>query len=236
MSASYDITKRLLDLAAAGVLIVLLGPGMLLIYVLVRLTSRGPGVFVQDRIGKDGQSFRLPKFRTMRAEHVHDPDPSIVIAADHSAVTPLGRLLRQLKLDELPQLFSVLVGRMSLVGPRPTVPEQVAEYDDFKRQRLTVPPGITGLAQVNGGTGLSWDERIEWDVYYVRHRSLRLDLKILLLTAVVTLIGTERRVRRLGEVHPDEAQAMAGEREGTGDPGGARERTTPNPDRSGRPE
>ena len=139
----------------------------------------------------------------MRADHVHDPDPSVVITVSHAAVTPVGRLLRRARLDELPQLFNVLAGQMSLVGPRPTVPEQVAEYDDFKRQRLTVAPGITGLAQVNGGTGLTWPERIEWDVYYVHHGSLWLDLKIFVLTFTRTLSGADKRARRLGEVHPD---------------------------------
>ena len=202
MRRFYEITKRLLDVVVAAVLLVLLLPVMVVIYVLVRITSPGPGLFSQQRVGKDGRIFRLVKFRTMRADHRHDPDPSIVITPTHEAVTPLGRFLRRFKLDELPQLLNVLAGEMSLVGPRPTVPEQVAEYDDFKRRRLEVPPGITGLAQVNGGTALSWDERIEWDVYYVDHRGFWMDLKILARTFLALLVGTERRVRRLAEVHP----------------------------------
>ena len=132
----------------------------------------------------------------------HADDP-IVIDGDHASLTALGRFLRKYKLDELPQLLNVLPGQMSLVGPRPTVPEQVAEYDDFKRRRLVAAPGITGLAQINGGTALTWDERIEWDVYYVHNRSFLMDLGILLRTFVVTLAGTEKHVRRLREVHPD---------------------------------
>ena len=201
MRRFYEIAKRLLDVVAAAVLLVLLLPLMVVIYLLVRISSPGPGLFCQDRVGKNGRIFRLVKFRTMRADHRHDPDPSIVITPAHEAVTPLGRFLRRFKLDELPQLLNVLAGEMSLVGPRPTVPEQVAEYDDFKRRRLEVPPGITGLAQVNGGTALSWDERIEWDVYYVDHRGFWMDLKILAWTFLTLLIGTERRVRRLAEIH-----------------------------------
>jgi lipopolysaccharide/colanic/teichoic acid biosynthesis glycosyltransferase len=202
MVRTYEIAKRVFDLVAAVAALVLFGWLLVLIYVLVRLTSAGGGLFVQDRAGREGRVFRLIKFRTMRAGHVHDPDPAIVIAGDHASLTPLGRCLRKYKLDELPQLLNVLTGQMSLVGPRPTVPEQVAEYDDFKRQRLVVTPGITGLAQVNGGTALTWDERIEWDVYYVHNRSFLMDLRILLRTVVVTLAGTEKHVRRFREIHP----------------------------------
>lgn len=206
MSGAYEITKRVFDFVVAAVAAVALSWLLLLIYLLVRCSSRGRGLFVQGRAGRDGRIFRLLKFRTMRADHVHDPDPSIVIAGDDDAVTPVGRLLRRLKLDELPQLFNVLAGHMSLVGPRPTVPEQVAEYDDFKRRRLSVPPGITGLAQVNGDTTLTWDERIEWDVYYVDRRSFWMDLKLLAVTAWVVVVGTSRRVRRFAEVHPELAR------------------------------
>ena len=203
MGQGYLITKRALDFLAAVVGLILLGWLLLLIYILVRVTSPGSGFFVQARSGRAGKLFGLIKFRTMRADHVHDPDPSVVITTEHSAVTGVGRLLRKFKLDEAPQLFNVLAGQMSLVGPRPTVPEQVAEYDDFKRQRLIAPPGVTGLAQINGGTGLTWDERIEWDVYYVHTRSLWGDLRILLATPVAMLTGTDKNPRRFREVHPD---------------------------------
>ena len=202
MGRCYQIAKRVFDFAAAAVGLVLLGWLLLAIYVLVRCTSRGGGFFVQQRAGRDGRALPLVKFRTMRADHVHDPDASIVISSDHAGVTAVGRALRKLKLDELPQLLNVVTGQMSLVGPRPTVPEQVAEYGAFQRRRLLVRPGITGLAQVNGGTALTWDERIEWDVYYVDHRSAWMDLRILLRTFGCLLGGTERRVRRFREVHP----------------------------------
>ncbi len=196
MKRSYEISKRGFDFAAAVVWLAVLSPFMLIFYLLVRFTSRGGGFFVQGRAGRDGRLFRMVKFRTMRADHVHDPDPTIVIADTHEAVTPVGHFLRKFKLDELPQLFNVLAGHMSLVGPRPTVPEQVARYGEFERRRLAARPGITGLAQVNGGTGLTWPERIEWDVYYVERRTLMMDLKIIIRTAVSLIVGTEKNVRR----------------------------------------
>ena len=196
MNSSYEISKRVFDFAAAVAGLAVLSPFMLIFYLLVRCTSRGGGFYVQDRVGKDGATFRMIKFRTMRADHKHDPDPAIVITDDYESVTPVGRFLRKFKLDELPQLFNVLAGHMSLVGPRPTVPEQVAQYGEFERRRLLARPGITGLAQINGGTGLTWPERIEWDVYYVEHRTLIMDLEILLRTAVSLIVGTEKTVRR----------------------------------------
>jgi len=192
----YEITKRIFDLIAAGVGLIIMSPLILLIYLLVRCTSKGSGFFIQDRAGKDGKIFRMVKFRTMYATHEHNPDPTIVITPEHEDVTPVGRFLRKFKLDELPQLINVLRGDMSLVGPRPTVPEQVARYGPFERQRLKVKPGITGLAQVNGGTALTWPERIEWDVYYVQHRSWKMDFGILLRTVISLIVGTEKHVRR----------------------------------------
>ncbi len=204
MSNGYEITKRVFDLIAVIAGLAVLSPFMLIFYLLVRCTSRGGGFFVQGRAGRDGRLFRMVKFRTMRADHKHDPDPTIVITDTHEAVTPVGHFLRKFKLDELPQLFNVLAGHMSLVGPRPTVPEQVEKYGEFERRRLLARPGITGLAQINGGTGLTWPERIEWDVYYVEHRTLMTDLKILLRTAVSLIIGTEKNIRRFRDVHPEE--------------------------------
>jgi lipopolysaccharide/colanic/teichoic acid biosynthesis glycosyltransferase len=199
MTKVYEATKRVFDFLAALLLLAALSWLLVIVYVLVRLSSRGGGFFVQERSGLNGQPFKLAKFRTMRQEHRHDPNPAIVIGGDHSALTGTGRVLRKAKLDELPQLWNVLKGEMSLVGPRPTVPEQVAQYDDFKRQRLLVRPGVTGLAQVNGGTALTWDERIQWDVYYVHHCSWWMDAKILLLTIRAVIVGTEKNVRRMGE-------------------------------------
>ena len=199
MLRPYDIVKRLMDLVVSMVGLLLIGWLIAAIYLLTRLSSRGPGLFVQQRVGLGGRPFPLVKFRTMRGDHVHNPDPTIVIDVEHEAVTPVGRALRRWRLDELPQLLNVLAGHMSLVGPRPTVPEQVEKYDAFRRRRLEVLPGITGLAQVSGGTGLTWDERIEWDVYYVDHRSPWLDVRILGRTVVGCFRGPERVVRKFAD-------------------------------------
>lgn len=185
--------KRPFDLVAALLLVLLLSPVLLLIAVLVKLTSPGPVFFIQDRAGKDERIFRLVKFRTMRGDR--KPDPKELVPLHHPDITRLGYLLRRFKLDEFPQFFSVIRGDMSLVGPRPTLPDQVAAYDAFRRQRLLVRPGITGLAQVYGNSLMPWDERILYDIAYVRRCGFFLDLSILLRTILVVFVG-ERRMTR----------------------------------------
>ncbi len=122
-----------------------------------------------------------------------------LVPLDHPEITPVGRFLRRWKIDELPQLTNVLAGHMSLVGPRPTLPEHVACYDDFRRQRLLVRPGITGLAQVNGNTAISWDERILYDIAYVQRCGFFLDAAIMLRTVVVLFLGESRTARRFAD-------------------------------------
>ncbi|HOB73166.1 MAG TPA: sugar transferase [Phycisphaerae bacterium] len=185
--------KRCIDFAVAALLIVLLSPVWLVAALAVKLTSRGPVLFSQPRGGRGGVPFLSYKFRTMTANHRHDPKE--IVPLSHPNVTPVGRVLRRLKIDELPQLWNVLKGDMSLVGPRPTIMEQVLAYNDFQRRRLEVRPGITGLAQVNGNAEISWDERIKYDVYYVDHMSLALDLSILAKTLLIIVLGEARFVR-----------------------------------------
>lgn len=194
-SPAYLRIKRVLDVAAALVGLVLLSPLLLLAAVGTRLTSRGPIFFSQERGGRFGRRFVVYKFRTMDAGHVHDPNE--VVPLTHPGITPFGRFLRRTKIDELPQLWNVLKGDMSIIGPRPTIPEQIERYNEFERQRLLLRPGITGLAQVNGNTLLPWPERIRYDVYYVRHCSLGLDLRILIRTVAVLLLGDRRFARTI---------------------------------------
>jgi len=198
-SAWARALKRPFDLITALLLALVLSPVLLLVAVLVKLTSPGPVFFTQDRAGKDGRIFRLVKFRTMRGGR--KPDPKELVPLHHPDITPLGYFLRRFKFDELPQLFNVLTGDMSLVGPRPTLPDQVAAYDSFRRQRLLVRPGITGLAQVYGHSLMSWDERILYDIAYVRRCGFFLDLSILLRTILVVLVG-ERTMTRPFTVSP----------------------------------
>ena len=125
----------------------------------------------------------------MYVDHVHDPNE--IVPLSHSGITTVGRILRRTKIDELPQLFSILRGDMALVGPRPTIMEQIREYDAFRRRRLEVRPGIAGLAQVNGNIALPWDERIRYDVYYVDHMSFGLDLLILFKGVLIIVLGED---------------------------------------------
>lgn len=185
--------KRAFDVVAAVVLLVLLSPLLVLAAVLVKVTSRGPLFFVQDRAGYLGEIFPIRKFRTMRGDRT--PDPKELVPLDHPEITGVGRLMRRFKIDELPQLLTILTGRMSLVGPRPTLPDQVAAYDEFRRQRLYLRPGLTGLAQVNGNAAMPWDERILYDIAYVRRCSLLMDFGILLRTILVLLISEDRTAR-----------------------------------------
>ena len=176
--------KRAFDLFVASVTLVILSPLLLLIVILIKLTSRGPVLFAQERVSVDGTPFTIFKFRTMRTDAEED-GPRWTIK-DDSRVTPLGQVLRSLSLDELPQLFNVLRGDMSVVGPRP---ERPVFIEEFKKRvphymlRHKVPAGMTGWAQVHGWRGdTSIDKRIEHDLYYIENWSLVLDMKIMLLT------------------------------------------------------
>lgn len=185
--------KRVFDCASALVLLIALSPLLLLTALAIKLTSPGPVFFSQMRSGQAGRTFRLLKFRTMIAKRT--PDPKELVPLDHPDITRIGLVLRRLKIDELPQLVSVLTGAMSLVGPRPTLPDQTAAYDDFRRQRLLVRPGITGLAQVNGNATVSWEERILYDIAYVRRCDFLMDLGILCRTLAVLILGETRMTR-----------------------------------------
>ncbi len=179
--------KRVLDLAIAAVGLLLLAIPFGVIAGAIKLEDRGRVFFRQERIGKDGQPFRVWKFRSME-EGAQERGLGVTMSKDDSRITKTGRRLRDWGLDELPQLLNVLFGQMSLVGPRPTLAYQVAEYDDFQRRRLEVAPGITSLAVISGRNALPWKRRIEFDVEYIDRWSLWLDAKILLKTLWVVLV------------------------------------------------
>jgi lipopolysaccharide/colanic/teichoic acid biosynthesis glycosyltransferase len=179
--------KRTFDLLLAVPAAVLTAPLVGLLCLLIRLESPGDPIFTQIRAGREGEPFRIYKLRTM----VHGAQSfgaGDAVLPDDARITRIGRWLRRTSLDELPNLWNVVCGEMSLVGPRPTLPGQVAQYTARQRTRLAVRPGMTGWAQVNGRAALTWPERIELDIYYVENRSLWLDLRILART-VVTLLG-----------------------------------------------
>lgn len=183
----YELCKRIFDVAAASALMILIGPIWLLIAVLVKLDSSGPVLFRQSRIGRDGVPFNILKFRSMLVDSpkygYHPTD------ARDPRITRTGRWLRRTSLDELPQLLNVLRGQMSLVGPRPEMPFIVAQYDARQRQRLQVVPGITGLWQLSADRASLIHENLQYDMYYIRHRSFFLDLALLLHTAMFAARG-----------------------------------------------
>jgi lipopolysaccharide/colanic/teichoic acid biosynthesis glycosyltransferase len=186
---------RAADLVIAAIGLVLVSPLIALIAIALKLESRGPLFYRQRRVGKGGEVFEMFKLRTMRK----GADPigvGTAVTADDPRVTRVGRLLRRYSLDELPNLINVLRGDMRIVGPRATLPAQVELYTPRQRRRLDLRPGVTGWAQIHGRAGIPWEERIELDVWYVEHRSLWLDLKILARTPGA-LLGTA------GNVAPD---------------------------------
>jgi lipopolysaccharide/colanic/teichoic acid biosynthesis glycosyltransferase len=180
--------RRLVDLLVAAALLLLTAPILLAAALAVRLDSPGPAFYRQRRAGLRGEQFDMLKLRTMvdGAEHV---GAGLAVDAGDARITRVGAFLRRTSLDELPNLLNVVRGEMSLIGPRPTLPAQVAQYTARQHGRLSVKPGITGWAQVNGRASLPWSERIELDLFYVEHRSLLLDLRIVLRTPLLVLGG-----------------------------------------------
>jgi lipopolysaccharide/colanic/teichoic acid biosynthesis glycosyltransferase len=179
---------RPFDILIAALALVLLSPLLLVAALAIKLGSRGPVLYRQRRVGKDGREFEMLKLRTM----VVGSDPvgvGTVVTRDDPRVTAAGRLLRRTSLDEIPNLINVLRGEMAIVGPRPTIQAQVKDYTPRQRRRHEVRPGITGWAQVRGRAGIPWAERIELDLWYVEHRSLVLDLRILARTAWLLVTG-----------------------------------------------
>lgn len=190
--------KRVMDIAVSGLSIAVLSPLLLLVAIVIKLTSRGLVLFRQERLGLNGRRFILYKFRTMyedaqdhlaNIDVVKDSDDPFFRKKKLKYITPVGRILRKFSIDELPQLFNVFVGHMSLIGPRPTVPEEVSQYRPWQRRRLSMRPGITCLWQVNGRNKLSFNQWMKLDLEYLDNWSLWLDFKILVKTIPVVLFG-----------------------------------------------
>jgi lipopolysaccharide/colanic/teichoic acid biosynthesis glycosyltransferase len=183
------VIRRAVDIVVSASALLLTSPLLVLALLAVRLESAGHPIYRQRRVGRDGRPFDVLKLRTMvdGAEHI---GAGLAVNENDARITRVGAFLRRTSLDELPNLLNVLRGEMSLIGPRPTVPVQVAQYTARQRGRLQIKPGITGWAQVNGRTSLPWSERIELDLYYIAHRSLALDLRILWRTVAMVLGGS----------------------------------------------
>jgi lipopolysaccharide/colanic/teichoic acid biosynthesis glycosyltransferase len=183
--------NRALDAAAAALGLAVTSPLLAASALAIKLEDGGPVLYRQTRVGRNGVDFELLKLRTM-VVGAEKQGAGFAVDKGDSRITRVGRILRRTSLDELPQLWNVLRGEMSLIGPRPTLRYQVDTYTDRQRRRLEVRPGLTGWAQVNGRATLPWEERIELDVWYVDHRSPRVDLKILLRTPLALFGGTYR--------------------------------------------
>lgn len=176
--------KRIFDIFFSIFLIIILSPFLLLIAAAIKLTSQGPVIFKQNRLGKDGEEFKIYKFRTM-VENAEDMGNGVYTLRDDPRVTTIGKILRKTSLDELPQLFNILKNEMSFVGPRPTLTYHPYEYQNYsseQKKRFDVKPGVTGLAQLSGRKELPWEERIEYDIEYVENYSFFYDIKLILKT------------------------------------------------------
>jgi lipopolysaccharide/colanic/teichoic acid biosynthesis glycosyltransferase len=180
--------RRLFDILVSGTVLLLSTPVLLGAMLAIRLESRGGAIYRQRRVGKDGAPFDVLKLRTM-VSGAEKMGAGLAVDDGDSRITNVGAFLRRTSIDELPNLVNVLKGEMSIIGPRPTVPVQVEQYTDRQRGRLALKPGITGWAQVNGRASLPWPERIELDLWYAEHKSIRLDLRILWLTARMLVTG-----------------------------------------------
>jgi lipopolysaccharide/colanic/teichoic acid biosynthesis glycosyltransferase len=180
--------RRAFDIVIAGAALLFFSPVLLVAMIAIRLESPGSPIYRQRRVGRDGEEFDVLKLRTMvtGAEHI---GAGLAIDEGDTRITRVGAFLRRTSLDEIPNLINVIKGDMAIIGPRPTIPVQVAQYTDRQRGRLAVKPGLTGWAQVNGRAALPWPERIELDLWYIEHRSWKLDLQILVRTARMVLGG-----------------------------------------------
>lgn len=186
--------KRVADFLISSVCIIVCSPFWLITVLAMKITMPGPVFFKQERIGKEFRPFMVLKFRTMKVDK--SAEKNFAIEKDLERITPLGAFLRRSKIDETPQLLNIWKGDMSIVGPRPTVRQRVEEFPDGQEVRLSMSPGLTGLAQVSGNVLLSWPRRIEYDCQYVGEFNLLLDMKIILKTVLVVLFGEEKYISR----------------------------------------
>jgi lipopolysaccharide/colanic/teichoic acid biosynthesis glycosyltransferase len=183
-----DLLRRALDLAIAAPATILTAPIVALLALAIRLETPGHPIYTQTRAGRNGEGFQIYKLRTM-VRGAEFTGAGLAIQEGDDRITTVGRFVRRYSLDELPNLWNVVRGEMAIVGPRPTLPVQVEQYTPRQRRRLAVKPGLTGWAQVNGRASLPWTERIELDLWYVEHRTLALDLRIIARTIGMVLTG-----------------------------------------------
>ena len=188
-----DFIKRFLDFLISLLIILFLVPLFIILYILVKLDSKGDFFFFQERLGKNGQIFKVFKIRTM-TDKVRVADREIL--KGDSEVTRMGNVMRRLKIDELPQIINICKGDMSFVGPRPCLPNQITEFNEDGKTRILVTPGLTGLAQTNGKIYLTWEERWKYDRFYVENLSFFLDIAIVFKTVLIVLLGEQKFLKK----------------------------------------
>jgi lipopolysaccharide/colanic/teichoic acid biosynthesis glycosyltransferase len=209
--------RRLFDVLVAGGVLLATSPVLAIAVVAIRLESPGHPIYRQRRVGKDGRPFDVLKLRTM-VQGAEGMGAGMAVNEGDPRITRVGEILRRYSIDELPNLVNVLRGEMAIIGPRPTIPVQVEQYTSRQRGRLAIEPGITGWAQVNGRTSLPWSQRIELDLWYIEHRSWRLDLRILVKTAGMVLHGAGLYKGATGGWQDPGSERPAARTPATGDP------------------
>jgi len=186
--------KRIIDFCLSGMALVCLSPLMVVVIILIKLDSEGPVFYLQERVGKDGRLFNIHKFRSMT--NVYRNPAMEQTFNDNPEITKVGRIIRRLKIDELPQLIDVFAGDMALVGPRPALPDTYEIYGDIAKQRLSVRPGLSGLSQIRGNIYLPWEQRFEYDREYIENCSLLFDISIIIKTFAIVLLGDDKFIRK----------------------------------------
>ena len=182
--------KRGIDFIVILIAIIVLLPIYVIVPILIFLEIKENPFFTQDRIGKNGVAFKIFKFKTMKSDK--KAEKQFDFSKDNQRITKVGKFLRRTKIDELPQLINVVLGDMSIVGPRPTIEAQVTQYNEYQKKRLLVKPGMTGLAQVKGNIAISWEKRINYDIEYVENISIVNDLKIIIKTVGIVILGEDK--------------------------------------------
>jgi lipopolysaccharide/colanic/teichoic acid biosynthesis glycosyltransferase len=204
----FNVCKRVIDISIAIVAMVILSPVLVVIWIAIKLDSQGPVIFKQERAGKNSKPFVFYKFRTMRPDvEPFGPSPK---SSQDTRLTGIGKVLREYSLDELPQLFNVLKGDMSIVGPRPLYISQIPEWNERQKQRLLVKPGLTGLAQIGGRGELTLEEKLDLDVKYVENASLLTDIRIILATIAYVFKGKNIYERRYSRTEYTRGQSKRG--------------------------
>lgn len=192
----YPIIKRLLDFILSLITLIILSPLLLVVALLIKLDSKGPVFYTQLRPGKNQKLFKVYKFRTMVQGADKHQKVGVEVKQDDSRITSLGRFLRRFKIDEFPQLINILKGDMSIVGPRPSLPDYLQQYEEWELERFLVRPGLTGLAQVNGNIYLEREEKSAYDIRYIKEMSFFLDIKIIIKTVAIVLFGEDKFVNK----------------------------------------